>query len=111
MNDLLGDPVAPTPAMDAPLPWRVYRLNDCDWWVARTLEEAKADFIQTVGSDWGNEFEDAEELSEADMERLQFIDTDEDERPLGTKTSFRDELARRVAAGITAPEQFASTEY
>lgn len=110
MLDLLGDPVAPTPPMDAPLPWRVYRLNDCDWWVARSLEEAKADYIASCGGD-DDSFEDPHELTDAELDRMQINGMDENERLAGTKHSFREELKQRVAAGLTGPAFFASTEY
>jgi hypothetical protein len=102
--------------MTAPLPWRVFRLNDCDWWVARTLDEAKEDAARTWGfryvEDAENVFEEPQELDDATLDRLHFIDTDERERPVKTsRRTFRAELAQRVAAGLSKPELFACTEY
>ena len=106
MADLLGDPTPETPPMDAPLPWRVYRLNDCDWWVARTLEEAKADYLDTVGPMSDDEaFDDPHELSDEDMDRLKITDVDD---PKATKPTFREYLKQMAPR---APGMFASTEW
>jgi hypothetical protein len=108
--DLLGDTSPATPAMDAPLPWRVYRMDDCDWWVARTLEEAKASYQHQTGVD-DECIEDARELSDAELDSLYFVDTDDRDRPVkGTRRTFRVELDQR-AAWLSKPELFASTEY
>lgn len=110
-TDLLGDPVPETPAMTAPLPWRVFQMSECDWWVARSAAEAQADYQQQTGVE-ADELYGFHELSDAEMERLQFIDSDEDERPTGGKRSFAAELARRVADDrLSAPEMFATTEW
>ncbi len=112
MKDLLGDEQPDPPAMDAPLPWRVYALDDCDWWVARSLDEALQDYqTQTGIRPDGPEVEDAYELTDAELDSLKFTDCDEHERPTGDARTFREELARRVAEGLSAPEHFASTEY
>lgn len=117
MNDLLGDPLPATPAMDSPLPWRVFRVTDCEWWFARTLEEAIADCKRETGVD-DDYFDEAHELTEEELDRLQFTDDPED--PLSARRSFREELAARIelqrelltAHGIALrPELFASTEY
>lgn len=91
--------------MDAPLPWRIFKLNDCDWWVARTLEEAKASWQATCGPDEGETFEDAYELTDADMDRLKMTDYDDPKAP---KPTFREYLKQFPP---TRPEMFASTEY
>lgn len=103
--------------MSAPLPWRVFYMNDCEWWCARTLQEAKEDAART----WGCSVEQAEkdgmyddpyELCDAELDRLHYVDTDERERPVKkSRRTFRDELAQRVAAGLSRPELFACTEY
>lgn len=104
IKDLFGADLVWTLPMVAPLPWRVFKLNDCDWWVARTLEEAKADCRYQCGD---IDFEDEHELSDADLDRLKFCDED-----CSSKShSFREELRLRIEAGITKPEFFASTEH
>lgn len=110
-RDLLGDPLPSTPAMTDPLPMRVFRMNDCDWWMARSLDEAKADYISQTGSTEDELCPDARELTEEELDRLRFTDTDEYERPIGKTCSFRKELQRRIDAGVTRPGMFASTEY
>jgi hypothetical protein len=107
-TDLVGDPLPETPSMATPLPWRVFRMNDCDWWLARTVAEARADYLRETGEDE----DEARELIEEELDRLHFVDTGEDERPMkATRRPFREELARRVSAGLSKPEMFACTEY
>jgi hypothetical protein len=48
-TDLLGDPVVDPPAMNAPLPWRVWYLNEYEFWVARNLNELRAAYIENHG--------------------------------------------------------------
>jgi hypothetical protein len=112
VKDLLGQQEPDPPAMTAPLEWRIYRLNDCEWWVARTLQEAKEDYQYTIGPMTDEDaFEDPAEISEANYDNLRFTDVDEGERPTGITMSFREELIRRIAAGLSSPEMFAATEY
>lgn len=112
MNDLLGQPTPETPAMDAPLPWRVYRLNDCDWWIARSIEEAKASFQSHCGPMPDDEaFDEPHELTETEMDTLKICETDENERRTGKKLTFREYLVERLGDGLSEPEQFASTEW
>jgi hypothetical protein len=110
-KDLLGDPIPETPPMSAPIPWRVFQMNDCDWWIARSLDEALADYkLQTGYGPGDEEVEDARELTEEQLDSLTFHDSDEDDCPNGITRTFREELARRVAEGLDSPEMFASTE-
>lgn len=103
--------VQETPGMTAPLPWRVFRMDDCDWWVARSLEEAKASYQHQTGVD-DESIEDARELTEQEMDKLHFVDVDDRERPVKkSRRTFRVELAQRVGAGLSKPELFACTEY
>lgn len=109
--------VQETPGMTAPLPWRVFKMNDCDWWLARTLDEARESYKHETGVDE----DEARELTDEEMARLTFVDVDDGERPIGTsRRSFREELRQRVELrerlkakhGIEPkPELFASTEY
>ena len=104
MVDLLGDPVPETPPMDAPLPWKVFKLNDCDWWVARTLDEAIADYRHQCGADVSIEGE--HELTDKELDRLMYCDED-----CKSRIPFRQALHDLVDAGIKKPEMFASTEH
>lgn len=88
---------------------KIYRMNDCDWWVGESLDACKADYIEECGDP--ESVEDARELTDEELDRLKFTDTDEDEVPIGEKRSFREQLAREVAQGGTFPRMFASTEF
>ncbi len=105
--------VQDTPGMTAPLPWRVFRLTDYEWWVARTLDEAKAD----AAKEWGYTVEEAErdemfdephELSDAELENTKF----QEYMDVATKRTctFREELDRMIAAGLSEPGFFAGME-
>ena len=100
-----------TTLITTPLPWRIFRMDDCDWWVARTLQEAKASYQHETGVD-DESIEDASELTDEELDRLRFVDTNEAGHPIkDSRCTFREELARRVSAGLSKPELFACTEY
>jgi hypothetical protein len=90
-------------------------MDSCDWWIARTLEEAIADYR----AGWADaDLTEARELTDAELDRLVFVDLAPDpehgrdpEISATVRRSFRQELARRVAAGLSEPGIFASTEY
>lgn len=97
------------PELDPANQMHVFRLTDCEWWMARTLDEAKTDYTQVTGEQADD---DARQLSEEDLDRLWYVDTNEDETPNATmRCSFRQELANRIATGISKPEVFACTDY
>ena len=112
--------VQETPGMGAPLPWRVFKMDDIDWWLARTLDEARESYKRETGVD-DEAIEDARELTDAEMDKLIFVDTDENERPVkASRRTFREELRQRVEFhermrvehGIEPkPEPFACSEY
>lgn len=112
--------VQETPGMTTPLPWRVFKMDDCDWWMARTLDEARTSYKHETGVD-DEMIEDARELTDEEMDKLTFVDVDENERPDSkTRRTFREELRQRVELherlraehGIEPkPELFACTEY
>lgn len=82
---------------------KVFRMNDCDWWAAATLEEAKADYLKTtlIEAD-----DDSRELRPDEMENLKYFLDDEEH------VSFATQLENIVAAkDSTFPCMFASTEY
>ena len=84
---------------------RVFRMNDCDWWVATTLEEAEADFKKETGIDADD---DARELTDQEMETHQFYaDGDRTE-----SIPFSEQLEILIAKeGEKFPQLFASTEF
>lgn len=110
-HDLLGDPMPETPPMTEALPWRVFQLNDYEWWIARTLEEAIEDSMKQSGCP-REEYEDAVEVSEEGLDRLRFIEDPELPKSKWIRRTFREELARRVASEFEPkPGLFACTEY
>lgn len=58
-----------------------------------------------------NYTEDARELTEEELDSLQFSICDENERLTGQKRTFREQLAIEIAKGGKFPRMFASTEY
>jgi len=119
--------------------WKVFRLNDCDWWLARSLVEAVEDAMKVYGADEADMVEDARELSDEELDKTTFrLEAWECEcgaplnkvgadfrwngsawehhhgYPIGhvamrKEISFREELTRRIKAGART-EPFASTE-
>lgn len=86
---------------------KIFRMNDCDWWMAPSIEEAKKDFISNYGDDQLDESE-IEELNDDALDGLFYI---EDWcEPTERRISFREALALRVAEGCHT-ELFATTEY
>lgn len=107
-TDLFGQPIADPPPMNAPLPWRVFQMNDHpEWWIARTLEEAKAAVAEAWGDDDPELVVDAFELSDESLSAETLTD-DEADPPV--KRTFREELDLRIARGLAAPEFFAAVE-
>lgn len=98
--------------MTAPLPWRVYRVNDTDWMMARTLDEARSEYMRQTGCSVEDAFDGERELTDEEMDRLQFRFWLEgpEHPPRDHKHSFREELAHRVSKRPKT-EIFASTEY
>jgi hypothetical protein len=89
---------------------KIFQMNDCDWWIGESLAACKADYIANYCEEDAIE-EDAHELTDEELDTLIFTDYDEDERPTGTKRTFREQLAIEVASGGEFPRMFASTEF
>lgn len=84
---------------------KIFKMNDCDWWMAPTLDEAKAAVLAEYGPKYADELiVDPVELTEADLDRLKYTQEN------GSKITFREELANRIKAGAKT-EMFASTEF
>jgi hypothetical protein len=93
----------------------IYRLNDTEWWMAPSLEEAiTAAMEQTHCAREDVADTDARQLTDEELDSMQFVDADEpgSEEPSEgwPSRTFREELAQRVAAGCGA-EVFATTEW
>lgn len=86
-------------------PIKVFRLNDYEWWAARSLEEARSDYTETTGLSGEDAFDHPTQLSDEEMDQFIFIGDD------GTKVSFRQHLSNSIARGNQFPGPFATTEY
>ena len=92
---------------------RLWRMNDCDWYMARSLDEAKvalfADSGYAATENIGEEIvDDPREVTAEEMQRLRFRGEEGGKEP---ECSFAERFAVEVARdGVTA-RMFASTEY
>lgn len=98
--------------------WHVYCLNDHEWWLARSLDEAMRDAARF----WGYTLEEAiadelfdepYELDAKQLDRLSFID---DSVTPEARRTFADELELRVGSrresGLEIkPQLFACTDW
>jgi len=89
-------------------PLKVFKMNDYEWWMAESIEEAKKQYaVYLKGVVGDDEIEnDPEELTDGDLERLNYVD-DYDQ---SISRSFKEELDRRIAKGDKGGF-FATTEY
>jgi len=59
---------------------KIFRMNDCDWMAAETLDEAKAAYLGTVWAGThepeNDAFDDPGEISEQQYDKLLFTDFD-----------------------------------
>ena len=83
---------------------KIFKLNDCDWWIGPNLEVCKTDCADLMG-DADCVESDAYELSNEELDQLTFIDEQDNKR------TFREQLSIEVAKGGAFPRPFASTEY
>lgn len=67
----------PDEASNAPV--KVFKLNDYEWYAARTLEEAKTAYLAEFDGDL-EDLEDAYELSDEEMNNTMFWDSDNEDR-------------------------------
>jgi hypothetical protein len=108
MPDLLGGP-----------DWKVYAVNDCEWFVARSRDEAIAAAVEHWGCKSAEEavkhhmldLDEVYELNDVELNALRFADSDENDERTGEWRSFKDELQRRVNSGLKEAELFACSEY
>ena len=101
---------------------KIYQMNDCDTWMAPSLNDAIVGYLRMIGCRVSNPpteeelamYKDAEldkprELTEEELDRKTFVDGEPDDESAPRRT-LRQELARRVAAGVTS-EFFATSQY
>ncbi len=89
---------------------KIIEMNDCDWWIGESLDACVKDYQEHCDSD-PSYTEDAREVTEEELDSLNFAICDENERKTGQKRTFREQLAIEIAAGGEFPRLFASTEY
>jgi hypothetical protein len=87
---------------------RVFRVNDCDWWMAKDARQARDAAVSFYGNGQDDVYalDEIAEVSEEAMDRLKLGDEDD-----GKTRTFREQVAKRINDGVTKPEIFASTEY
>lgn len=95
--------------------WKVFKMNDCEWVAARTLDEAKQTLATMVMVDgvvndaFEEEFcENPHALSEDDLDTNTYTDDLSD--PKSQKRTFREQLSDLYRSN-SLPCYFASTEY
>lgn len=85
---------------------KIFRVDDCDWYAAKTQDEAIKKAMHDSGeSRQYYEEEGGSELSEESMLKLKYVEDD------GTEKTFRKKLDELIAEGCHFPCMFASTEY
>jgi hypothetical protein len=89
---------------------KIFSMNDCDWMVGLTMEACRDAYLKDYG-DCDSIDKDAHELSDTELDNLIFSDMDENEKLLGSKRTFREQLAIEIASGGVFPRLFASTEF
>lgn len=91
---------------------KIFRMNDCDWVAAESLEDAFDVPEAQLGfsrDEWKDLCDDPKELTEEELDSHQFTPDPYDKS--NAKISFREELNRRIQLGEKFPQFFASTEY
>lgn len=86
---------------------KIFEMNDCDWMIGEALEVCEKSYL----SNYGENVDEAHQLTDDELDRLVFTDRDENETPTGGKRTFREQLAIEIANGGEFPRLFASTEY
>ena len=85
---------------------RVYRMDDMEWWAGESLADCVAEGRRQCGDEcYPDDPDEQHELSDEEMQLLTFMDED------GSKRTFAAELARRIEAGETFPQQFAAEDW
>lgn len=108
----------PAPAAAAPA-WRVFRMNDYEWWMAHSKEEVLQAYVEAQACSLEDckqygliEPDEVVELTEAELDRLIFTDDECSRDDPTRKRSFRLELHRRIRVDQPQfPEMFATTEF
>ena len=120
MSKIKGQPVVSLGEVDGKLvvgpiddcrPIKVYKINGCDWYAGFDMESAIEQACKDTGLDREELIEDPHELSAEDMDRLIFVDEEEDDQGEKRRYTFRQQLNNYIINGEKPPFMFASTEY
>jgi hypothetical protein len=94
---------------------QIFRMNDCDWYAAESLQDALACMAEELGfattlegiAEMREEFgvDDPQALSEEEMRQTPFL-----EEESGTQCNFRRALDVLISTGEKFPCSFATTE-
>lgn len=85
---------------------KIFRLDDCEWWAGESLEACVAAGRTMNGADCYPDDPIQREVSEAELQELTFVDTDD-----YSERSFAEELRLVVESGATFPCFFAATDW
>lgn len=95
---------------------KIWQINACEWWIgAGTPEQILSAYMAETGLSHeeatGDEDDLPRELTDEEIDRLKYVDCEEDEAPLPETTrTFREQMQREIDAGTAMPCLFASTE-
>ena len=92
---------------------KIFRMNDCDYYIGRDLQSCKEHYMKETGLDEEEALEESEELSEEQLENFMFNNKegDIDYFPKGSIT-FKEALKLEIEKNDRDyPYLFASSEY
>lgn len=85
---------------------KVFRMNDCDWWMDVDLESAKKNYPEFVGVGPADALDNPYEMNKSQLKSYKYVSEDF----FGVEYSFLEELQRRQSIS-NKPGFFASTEF
>lgn len=91
-------------------PIRVFRMDDMEWWVGESLAACVEEGRRQCGAECYPDSDEQHELSDAELQRLMFIDESDGAEP-PVKRTFAEQLAREVAEGGPFPRPFAAEDW
>lgn len=89
---------------------KIFQIDDMEWWIGPDADSVRAAVQDETGMS-DEDLEDFQEVSDEDLDRLKFTDTDEDEHPIGKPRTFREQLAIEAVAGGKFPRLFAAESF
>jgi hypothetical protein len=82
---------------------KAYRISECEWWAAQSVDAAIASYLDVTGEEPNRE--EIEMLDDPELDR-EFPEHDENENPTGKMTTFR-----KLLTEMHGPGFLAATEY